>query len=85
MTKRAIETRKAEFNFMMVVIGAILLCIGAGLLIIQTLSPAYFDEQGILHENFFLIPMGFLFVFSSLIVFFIVGFKKLIESVRNKK
>ena len=32
---------------------------------IESLSVEYTDQAGILHENFFLLPIGFLFVFCG--------------------
>ena len=42
---------------------------GIGCLVIKSLSVEYIDAQGMLHENFFLLPIGFLFIFSSLMTF----------------
>ncbi|XZM44605.1 DUF3955 domain-containing protein (plasmid) [Clostridium perfringens] len=36
------------------------------------------DFNGDLHENFFLIPIGLLFIFSGFITFLMVGVKKII-------
>ena len=44
----------------------------------------YIDGQGILHENFFLIPIGFLCVFSGLISFITVGITTLISKLKNR-
>ena len=50
---------------------------GIGCLVIKSLSVEYIDAQGMLHENFFLLLIGFLFIFSSLMTFIGVGFNNL--------
>lgn len=40
--------------------------IGLGCLILKSLLPEYIDQSGVLHEYFFLIPIGFAFIFLSL-------------------
>ena len=50
---------------------------GIGCLVIKSLSVEYIDALGMLHENFFLLLIGFLFIFSSLMTFIGVGFNNL--------
>lgn len=71
------ETRRAKLNLISISIGAVLLLMGIGCLVIKRLSVEYIDAQGMLHENFFLLPIGFLFIFSSLMTFIGVGFNNL--------
>lgn len=78
------ETRRARFNFATVLIGAILLCIGVTCLLIKGFSLEYIDAQGVLHENFFLLPIGFLFMFSGLATFCIVGVKNIVTRIKTK-
>lgn len=78
LIKDGSETRRAKFNLILVIIGTALLCIGASCLIIKGMSVEYVDAQGILHENFFLLPIGFLFLFSGIATFCIVGIKNII-------
>lgn len=84
LIKDGSETRRAKFNMIAVIIGSILLCAGAACLIIKGMSVEYIDEQGILHENFFLLPIGFLFIFSGIITFCITGFKNIIHKLKNR-
>lgn len=84
LIKDGSETRRAKFNLISIIIATILLCIGATCLIIKGMSIEYIDAQGILHENFFLIPIGFLFVFSGIITFCGTGVKSLIERSKNR-
>ncbi|MCQ9301443.1 MULTISPECIES: DUF3955 domain-containing protein [Staphylococcus] len=49
--------------------------IGIGCIILKSLLPEYVDHTGLLHEYFFLIPIGFLFIFLSLILLLIKNVK----------
>lgn len=69
----ASETRRAKFNLFSVVIGTFLLILGVVFLVIKANSVEYVDATGVLHENFFLVPIGFLFLFAGTIVFLVVG------------
>lgn len=84
LIKDGSETRRARFNMVAVVIGTVLLCIGAACLIIKGISVEYIDAKGILHENFFLLPIGFLFMFSGIITFCITGLKNIIHRLKNR-
>lgn len=75
LIKDGSETRKAKLNLTSTIIGAFLLFIGLGCLFIKMNSVEYIDQTGILHENFFLLPIGFLFLFAGGVVFFVTGFK----------
>lgn len=72
MTKKLIrdtdENRKAKFNLISVIIGFCLMAMGALCVFIKANSVEYVDKQGFLHENFFLIPLAWLFLFAGLIV-----------------
>ena len=69
MTEKVIrdgsETRRARFNMITTLIGGSFLLIGVMLLVIKGMSVEYIDAEGILHENFFLIPTGFLCMFCG--------------------
>lgn len=79
------ETRRAKMNLISISIGALLLLMGIGCLVIKSLSVEYIDAQGFLHENFFLLPIGFLLIFSGLLIFVIIGFKSLVVKYRVKE
>lgn len=83
LIKDGSETRRARINLILIIIASVLLFIGAGCFVWKLFSPEYVDAQGLLHEKFFLIPIGFLFIFSSLITFSVAGVKKLIERIRK--
>lgn len=80
LTEKLIEdtdTQKTQkLRLMTTVIGAVLMAIGMELLVIKGLSVEYIDAQGILHENFFLIPAAWAFLLAGLIVILSGVFKK---------
>jgi transcriptional regulator with XRE-family HTH domain len=87
MTEKLIEdgseTRRARMNLVSTVIGGVLMLLGFMCFLIKALSVEYIDAQGILHENFFLIPVGFLLLFAGFLVILISGIAYLVE--RHKK
>ncbi len=78
------ETRRARFNMISTILGAFLLFLGFFCIGIKAVSPEYVDEAGILHESFFLLPMGFLFLFCGLVVFCSIGVRAIVRAIRKK-
>ncbi len=78
------ETRRAKYNMVSSILGAILIVIGIILFLVKGMSVEYIDEQGMLHENFFLIPIGFLCLFSGAISFFTIGIGTIISKLKNR-
>ncbi len=76
------ETKRAKMNLISIVIGALLIFMGIACIIIKGLSVEYIDVDGFLHENFFLLPIGFLLLFSGFITFFVTGIKTLIKKCK---
>ncbi len=72
MTEKLIKDgntgRSAKMNLISTIIGGFLMLGGLACFIIKSLSVEYVDAQGILHENFFLIPVGFLFLATGMLV-----------------
>jgi hypothetical protein len=58
----------------------ILFSLGIGCCIAYQLSPNYIDEQGILHEAFGFIPLGYLFFFTGIIT----GIISLVKYIKKK-
>ena len=89
MTEKVIqdgsETKKARYNMITSIIGGVLFLIGVMLFIIKGLSVEYIDAQGILHENFFLIPLGFASIFCGLILFITIGWRVILSHFRTKE
>ncbi|MCH4038647.1 MAG: DUF3955 domain-containing protein [Lachnospiraceae bacterium] len=73
------ETRRARMNLVSTVIGGVLMLLGFMCFAIKALSVEYVDAQGILHENFFLLPVGFLFLFAGFVVILISGIAYLVK------
>ena len=69
LIKDGSDTRRARYNMVMVIIGTFLLCIGVMMIVIKGLSVEYIDAEGFLHENFFLLPIGFFCMFCGFISF----------------
>lgn len=88
MTKKLIkdgsENRRAKINLISITVGASLLLIGLALIGIKAVSVEYIDAKGILYENFFLLPIAFLFIISGTITFFVIGIKNIIYKVRSE-
>lgn len=87
MTEKVIkdgsETRRAKYNMISSVIGGVLLLIGVMLLVIKGISVEYIDAEGILHENIFLLPLGFLCIFCGLISFVTVLIRVIISKLKS--
>jgi hypothetical protein len=60
--------RKAKVNIVTAIVGGILMLAALACFIIKAMSVEYVDSHGILHENFFLVPVGYLFLFAGLVV-----------------
>lgn len=88
MTKKLIkdgsETRRAKINLISICIGTGLFLFGMACLGVKAVSVEYIDAHGVLHENFFLIPIAFFFLFGGFITFFITGIRNVIYLVCNK-
>ena len=78
------ETRRAKFNMITSIIGGVLLCIGILLLVIKGMSVEYIDANGILHENFFLVPIGFMCIFCGLISFVSIGIRTIVIKIKDR-
>ncbi len=49
--------------------------LGIACILIKALLPETIDASGILHEHFYLLPIGFLCLFIGLIILFIMKIK----------
>ena len=77
------ETRRSRYNMVSFAIGAALLWTGIILLVVKSLSVEYGDAAGVLHENVFLLPLGFLCIFCGMIAFAAAGIRALIGRRKN--
>ena len=78
------ETTRTRMNLISTLIGCVLMGIGLMLFGIKAASVEYIDAQGILHENFFLIPSGFLFMTAGAVVIIAGIARAFIHKKRHK-
>ena len=71
------ESRRAKMNLASTIIGGVLMLFGFVSFLIKALSVEYIDASGILHENFFLIPVGYLLLICGAIVILGTGIRYL--------
>lgn len=67
------RSRRAKMNLVASIIASSSLILGMVLIFIKANSVEYIDAQGMLHENFFLIPLAYLCILISIIFFMILG------------
>lgn len=83
------EGRTAKMNLISSVIGCFLMILGMACILIKANSVEYIDAQGILHENFYLLPVGFLLMIAGFIVipatFGVYLFKRFRKNKAQKK
>lgn len=84
LIKDGSETRRARLNTISACIGTALFIIGAACLGIKSASVEYLDSAGVLHENFFLIPIAFLFLLGGFITFFVTGVRNMVSIFCDK-
>lgn len=65
------STRQEKVRIGFLFIGTVLLIMGGECIFIKANSVEYVDTAGVLHENFFLLPVGFLFIFLGFVLFFV--------------
>lgn len=78
------ETRRAKFNLMTTLVGCFLLLFGFACFFIKAHSVEYIDSSNVLHENFFLIPIGFVFLLAGSIVFLATGIQYLLSIQKRR-
>ena len=81
----ASETKRAKLNFWSALIGGGLMVIGFICFLIKANSVEYIDKQGFLHENFYLLPLGYLFLLSGLLVILVSGVSYLCKLHKLRK
>lgn len=62
------ETRRAKMNMITAIVGSGMVLLGFFCFLIKGMSVEYVDETGMLHENFFLIGFGWLFILCGLLI-----------------
>lgn len=77
------ETKRARFNMISTIIGASLLVLGVIFLLIKFNSVEYVDKSGILHENFYLVIIGYLCLFSGFATIFVSWIITLVKKLNS--
>ena len=72
------RTRADKFNMVTTIIGSAFIILEIIFFLISATSVSYIDRNGFLHENFFLIPLGYL----SLFVGTVIIIARIINSIR---
>ena len=67
LVKDGREGRRTQMHLTITIIGSFLMLLGFVCFVIKANSVEYIDTEGILHENFYLIPVGYLLVFTGAI------------------
>ena len=60
-----------------------LFIVGAITIVSKSYTPEYIDSQGVLHEWFFLLPIGFGIIFVALCIFVVSLFVSIIKRFRS--
>ncbi len=79
------EGRRARMNVVSLVIGCMLILMGALCVFIKASSVEYIDSAGILHENFFLLPMAAALVFAGIVTIVAAGVARLVRTLRDRR
>ena len=85
LIKDGSENRRVKLNLISLCVGAILLVMGAGCFFMKANSVEYVEASGLLHENFFMLPIGFLLIFCGILSFLIAGFRNILWKCREKR
>lgn len=78
------KTKRAKYNMITALIGSLLLFLGFFCFFIKSTSVEYIDTAGILHENFYLLGLGYIFLFSGILVFLVTGISYLLAVVKKR-
>ena len=62
------RTRAKKFNMVTTIIGSVFIILGIIFFLISAISVSYIDRSGVLHENFFLVPLGYLSLFVGILI-----------------
>ncbi|MEG0156161.1 MAG: DUF3955 domain-containing protein [Anaerovoracaceae bacterium] len=84
LIKDGSESRRARMNLISTIIGGILLLLSFTCFAIKALSVEYVDAEGILHENFFLLPVGYLFLLCGATIILSIGIRFLFAKHSQK-
>lgn len=67
------------------ILASFLFIVGVIVIVSKSFTPEYIDSQGVLHEWFFLLPIGFGTIFIALCIFVINLIFDIIKKIKVKK
>lgn len=73
------KNKKRNINKILIIIGICLFLIGCLCIFIKANSLEYVDASGVLHESFYLLPIGFSFIFSGILILLLTGIVNFIK------
>ena len=73
LVKDGREGRRIQMHLTITIIGSFFMVLGLVCFIIKANSVEYVDSNGILHENFYLLPIGYLLVITGAIASLLSG------------
>ena len=87
MSLKTITKSKAHNRLSLIatLTGSFALILGIICILIKAASVEYIDQQGFLHENFFLLPIGFSLIFAGGAILLGVAILALIRFLQNRK
>ena len=73
LVKDGQEGRRTQMHTVITIIGAILILLGFLCFIIKANSVEYVEVQGVSHENFYLLPVGYILVVTGAVASIVSG------------
>jgi transcriptional regulator with XRE-family HTH domain len=77
------EGRQAHGNMVTVIVGCALMLMGALCVFVKANSVEYVDAAGVLHENFFLLPIAAAFFLAGLVTVVAAGVARIVRNSRR--
>lgn len=78
------ENRRARYYMVSAILSSAMILTGIMCLLIKAASVEYIDAQGFLHENFFLLPIGFTALACGLLIACTIPVRYIIQHNRNQ-
>ena len=79
------RTRVEKFNMVPTFIGSVFIILGIIFFLISATSVSYIDRSGVLHENFFLVPLGYLSLFVEILTIIARGINSIRLAIKERK
>ena len=80
MKKRQSEKNSESRKYLWLTLtGTILLLVGAACIAVKAQTGEYLDAHGVLHENFFLLPVGFVLMTAGAVIIAAAGIRMMIR------